>query len=260
MSHATLTTLANEEWRPVKGFEGRYEVSNMGRVRSLDRLCIRKYKDGHITKHTIKGLLLKQRKNHGGYYLVSLSDGHRRYTTFQTHRLVALHFVDGYKPGLVVNHINEIKTDNRASNLEWCTYQYNLRYSDVIAWKRKTVYQYDLNGNLIAKHRCCGDIEDMLGVYRGAMTHVMYESKRKQWKGYLWSYEPKTKEEWDIIKKMHKPSHKEVAQYSLDGVEVARYKTATDAASALGVSLSAVSRCCLGKCETVAGYICRYTE
>ena len=100
----------------------------------------------------------------------------------------------------------------------------------------------------------------MLGVYRGAMTHVMYESKRKQWKGYLWSYEPKTKEEWEMIKKMHKPSHKEVAQYSLDGVEVARYKTATDAASALGVTIAAVSRCCLGKCETVAGYICRYTE
>ena len=82
--------------------------------------------------HFIKGMMLKPSLNKGkGYLRVSLSDGHRNYKHYEVHRLVALHFVPGYKEGLVVNHINEIKTDNRAENLEWCTYQYNLNYSDV---------------------------------------------------------------------------------------------------------------------------------
>jgi len=135
-----------EIWKDVKGFEGLYQVSNMGRVRSLDRWTLNE------RPRFIKGRMLNPNMNkYKGYLRISLSDGHRNRKHYEVHRLVALHFVPGYKEGLVVNHKNEVKTDNRAENLEWCTYQYNLNYSDIIAWKRKPVYQYDDNGNEIAR-------------------------------------------------------------------------------------------------------------
>ena len=156
-----------EIWKDIRGFEGLYQVSNMGRVRSLDRTL--PDKNGRMSHK--KGMILKDCLNkERGYYRVSLSDGQRNFSHFEVHRLVALHFVEGYKPGLVVNHINEIKTDNRAENLEWCTYQYNLNYSDVIAWKRKPVYQYDMAGNFVSVHKCCAEVEKLYGTYIGAMA------------------------------------------------------------------------------------------
>ena len=238
-----------EIWKDVQGFEGRYQVSNMGRVRSLDRLI--------ETEHPYirKGEFLNPSMNSGrGYLRVSFSDGHRHYKHYEVHRLVALHFVDGYKPGLVVNHINEVKTDNRAENLEWCTYQYNLNYSDVVAWKRKPVYQYDLDGNFIAKHKCCAEVEKMLGEYQGAMNHVMYISKTKLWKGYRWSFELKTKSEWQHIIRTFKVRDKQVIQYDDNLTEIGRYNTMTEAARVMGVSVAAICACCRGKAIHVRGF------
>lgn len=240
-----------EIWKDIQGFEGKYQVSNLGRVRSLDRTTIDKL--GRI--HHTKGMILKDSLNKGrGYYRVSLSDGHRNYTHYEVHRLVAIHFVSGYKEGLVVNHKNKIKTDNRVENLEWCTVQYNLNYSDVVAWKRKPVYQYDMDGNFIAKHKCCAEVEKMLGVYQGAMVHVMYESKTMLWKGYRWSFEQKKKEEWQRIIKTFKVRYKQVVQFDDNGKEIARYKTLTEAAEKIGVSATAISACCRGKTIHAKGY------
>ena len=243
--------MKEEIWKDVKGFEGRYQVSNMGRVRSLDRTTIDKAGQVHHTR----GMILKDSLNKGrGYYRVSLSDGHRNYTHYEVHRLVALHFVPGYKEGLVVNHKNEIKTDNRSENLEWCTQGYNLKYSDVVGWKRKPVYQYDTDGNFIAKHKCCADVERMFRVYQGAMAHVMYESKTMLWKGYRWSYEPKTQEEWQTIIITYPTSRKPVFQCDDEWNIVRRFETMKDAADAFGVSISSISACIRGKSIHVRGY------
>lgn len=245
--------MENEIWKDVKGFEGRYQVSNMGRVRSLDRLI----ETGH--PYVRKGEMIKPSINKGkGYLRVSFSDGHRNYTHYEVHRLVALHFVPGYKEGLVVNHKNEIKTDNRAENLEWCTCQYNLNYSDVIAWKRKTVYQYDLDGNFIQNHKCCADAEKMMGTYQGAMVHVMYESKVGLWRGYLWSFDYRTKEQWAEILKNNKSSLHPIVQMNDEGNEIKRFNTTAEAAKAMGVSVTAISNCANGKTQHSAGYKWRY--
>ena len=243
-------TIDKEEWKDVKGFEGRYQVSNMGRVRSLDRWTL------DDRPHFVKGMMLKPSPNKGrGYLRVSLSDGHRNYKHYEVHRLVALHFVPGYKQGLVVNHKNEVKTDNRAENLEWCTYQYNLNYSDVVAWKRKPVYQYDLDGNFIKKFKCGQQAEQELGFY---ITHAIYESKRGYTHGFLFSLEPHTKEYWNKVTKENKSSKKRVAQYDDDGNEIARYNTITEAANTMGISIKAISRCCIGKSIHAAGYIWKF--
>ena len=247
----------NEVWKDVKGFEGRYQVSSMGRVRSLDRLIVSKVGQTYIKK----GQNIKLSPNNNSYLRVSLSDGHRNYTHYEVHRLVALHFVPGYKPGLVVNHKNEIKTDNRAENLEWCTYQYNLNYSDVVAWKRKAVYQYDMDGNFIAKHRCCAEVEKMLGVHHGAMVYVMYGSKRGVWKGFRWSFEPRSKDYWIQHNKKGHARRRAVIQLSPDGVYINTFPSVGDAAKSAGVSVSCVSLCCRTKgTKQKNGYLWRYAE
>lgn len=242
--------MMEEIWKDIKGFEGRYQVSNMGRVRSLDRWTFNE------RPRFLKGMMLKLSLNKGrGYLRVSLSDGHRNYKHIEVHRLVALHFVPGYKEGLVVNHINEIKTDNRAENLEWCTFQYNLNYSDVIAWKRKPVYQYDLDGNFIKKFKCGNQAEQELGF---AIVYAIYYSKRGYAHGFLFSLEPHTKEYWNKVTKENKGRTRRVAQYDDNGNELTRFNTVTEAAKAMNVTVTCISNCCKGKAIHAAGYKWRF--
>lgn len=250
--------MMEEIWKDIKGFEGRYQVSNMGRVRSLDRTIVSRTGQTYMKK----GQILKPSINKGkGYYRISLSNGHRNYTHYEVHRLIALHFVPGYKKGLVVNHKNEVKTDNRAENLEWCTYQYNLNYSDVVAWKRKPVYQYTMDGEFVAKHKCCAEVEKMMGTYQGAMVHVMYESKTGAWKGFRWSFEPRTKEYWRSHSIKGSARRRAVSQYSPDMKLIASYKSIGEAAKATGVKAPTISSCCQRKAtNTITEYLWRYKE
>ena len=242
--------MKEEIWKDVQGFEGRYQVSNMGRVRSLDRWTL------NDRPRFVKGMMLKSSLNNGrGYLRVSLSDGHRNYKHIEVHRLVALHFVPGYKEGLVVNHINEVKTDNRAENLEWCTFQYNLNYSDVSAWKRKPVYQYDLDGNFIKKFKCGLQAEKELGF---TIVHAIYVSKRGYTHGFLFSLEQHTKEYWNKVTKENKGRTRRVAQYDDNGNEIARFNTVKEAAKAMNVTITCICNCCRGKSIHAAGYKWRF--
>ena len=107
-----------EEWQSVVGYEGYYEVSNLGRVRSISRQA------GIVH---IKGRILKQFDSKNGYLCVCLSKEGCS-TTISVHRLVATAFVANPEEKATVNHINEDKHDNRASNLEWLTLQENIHY------------------------------------------------------------------------------------------------------------------------------------
>ena len=113
----------NEIWKDINGFEGYYQVSNMGRVRSVDREVT--YSNGTIHHHKCR--ILKGGPNYQGYLHLNLQ-GNGKHQSATIHKLVALHFVDGYKEGLEVNHIDEDKLNNRADNLEWCTGEYNQKH------------------------------------------------------------------------------------------------------------------------------------
>lgn len=248
-------TYANEEWKDIQGFEGRYQISNMGRVRSLDRWT------NNERPCFLKGRMLNPSMNKGkGYLRVSLSDGSRNYTHYEVHRLVALHFVPGYKPGLIVNHINEIKTDNRASNLEWCTFQYNINYSDNVACRRRPVYQYTMEGDFVAKHKCCADAEKMMGAYQGAMVHVMYESKIGKWKGYRWSFEPRTKEYWQAHSIKGSAKRRRVNQYDLNMNYIRTYNSMKEAAADNGVTVGCIHSCCHKESTIAKKYLWRYAD
>lgn len=112
-----------EIWRPVKGYEGLYEVSNEGRVKSLERYSVR---FGH-QKELIDEKIISPRKSGSGYMLVSLSkQGERK--TKSIHRLVAQAFIPNPKSFPFINHKDENKTNNHVDNLEWCTPKYNVNY------------------------------------------------------------------------------------------------------------------------------------
>ena len=106
--------LKNEKWKDIEGYDGMYQVSDLGRVRSLKFGNVRVLRPGKCTC---------------GYLTVCLyKDGKRKW--FTVHRLVAQAFIENDNIfNTEVNHINEDKTDNRVDNLEWCNRQYNLSYN-----------------------------------------------------------------------------------------------------------------------------------
>lgn len=118
-------------WRPVVGYEGLYEVSNNGLVRSLDRVVIERRTKRAINR---KGKLLKQNIS-DGYYVVGLGKA-GLIKTLRVHRLVAMAFVPGYtKKKRVTNHKNGKKLDNSVDNLEWCTVSQNLTHAYALGLK-----------------------------------------------------------------------------------------------------------------------------
>lgn len=111
-----------EEWRNIEGYEGLYQVSNLGRVKSLERMC--RNKNG---LRVVKERIMKNSKNSQGYYEVRLTkNGVGK--LHLVHRLVAHAFIPNKNNLQQVNHKDETRTNNCVENLEWCTQIYNLSY------------------------------------------------------------------------------------------------------------------------------------
>ena len=146
-----------EIWKEIKEFEGYYEVSNLGHVRSVDRITTR-HKGSKEWQAVLKGKNIKPHIRHDGYPFVDLYKKHKRYGIV-VHRLVAMAFVPNPNNRSEVDHINTIRTDSRACNLRWVNRSENnlnpitnKRMSEARKGKGcKPVVQYDKKGNLIAK-------------------------------------------------------------------------------------------------------------
>lgn len=112
-----------EEWRQIKEYEGRYEISNLGRVKSLPRSVKRRGK----TIRTLREKILTPQLHYRGYLKIDLNrEG--KYERFYIHRLVAMHFLPFPIDCDVVNHIDCNKQNNYVSNLEWMTFKENTQY------------------------------------------------------------------------------------------------------------------------------------
>lgn len=135
-----------EEWRPVVGFEGRYEVSNVGNVRSLDRKVFHKETNSF---HQIKGKTLKLRLDGKGYPFVSLGKGSSNQK--RVHRLVAEAFIPNPYNKKYIDHINTVRTDNRVENLRWVSASENLCNPISLARRSKRVKQIDPETGIVIK-------------------------------------------------------------------------------------------------------------
>lgn len=192
-----------EIWKDIEGYEGYYQVSNLGRVRSLEH-----YRKTDRGGYIQKGRILKQEIMKGkGYCQVSLSKKGKT-KKFRVHRLVLEAFVLNPMNKPYVNHINAIRNDNRVDNLEWCTQSENVKHAYKLGnskppspsyWKNKgkemywlkkrckKVIQYDANMNFI---------NEFVSITKaGEKTHISKSNivqccKRnvKTAGGYIWRY------------------------------------------------------------------------
>lgn len=115
-----VTHPSSEIWKDIPGYEGMYQVSNLGNFRSLDR-TIKRHNNSTMKR---KGSLLKTSKDKDGYLLINLTKNNKAIKG-KVHRIVAEVFLDNENNYPCVNHINGIKDDNRVENLEWCSYKQN---------------------------------------------------------------------------------------------------------------------------------------
>lgn len=208
-----------EEWRDVVGYEGLYQVSNLGRVKSLDRVV-----NGKSHSQVIKrGKLLKIQYNIDGYCIVCLSK-RSVYKHYKVHRLVAQAFIPNLDNLPCVNHKDEDKTNNRVDNLEWCTVLYNNGYGtkpsriSIAAKGRKPnekliqilrnrirgeeerqkqkeckrakmrpVFQFSFGGELLGEFESAKEAERCTGVHSGNILHCC-TGWYKQSGGYVWKF------------------------------------------------------------------------
>ena len=170
--------MENEVWKDVKGFEGRYQVSNLGRVKGL------------------KGRILKP-STFQGYKRVNLTTGNGSYKTISVHRLVAMAFVDGYADGLEVNHIDENHRNNRADNLEWMTHAKNCVYGTFTQRRMnslrkigyiRNVVQKDMSGNVIATFSSIKEASIKSGVPYTTIKNILRRGVKWR-RDYIWEYE-----------------------------------------------------------------------
>ena len=168
-----------EIWKDIEGYEGLYQVSNLGRVKSL---------------WFGKEKILKGGKDSSGYIFVVLSkEGKIKY--FQIHRLVASAFLDNSNNLPCINHINEDKTNNRVENLEWCTYQYNNNYGTHNERMAKTksipILQFSKEDNFIRKWESATQVERELNFNEGNINKCC-KGKQKSAYDYKWHYHYKS--------------------------------------------------------------------
>lgn len=128
-----------EIWKDVVGYEGLYQVSNLGRVKRLKRTYKRKFKAGVVRKTTIPEIILKVCDNGNGYKHVGIQKNQKRKQCY-VHRLV-LEAFKGLEEGKEANHINGDKSDNRLINLEWMTRQENIDHASKNGLMRCSEYQ-----------------------------------------------------------------------------------------------------------------------
>ena len=180
-----------ETWKDIRGYEGLYQVSDLGRIRSLGRICNAKNNSQSRKRERI----LTQEITVFGYCRVRLfsSDGKSKH--YATHRLVAEAFL-GNIEGMEINHKNEIKTDNRVENLEIVTSRENCNFgtrNERLSEKNKAnkalwckpVVQKDKDGNVIAKYDSRTDAERATGIHNRNISRGC-NGRRKTVGGFIW--------------------------------------------------------------------------
>lgn len=181
-----------EEWKDIEGYEGLYQVSNLGNVKSLEKTRIGN--GGSIVP--VKERILKASKDSKGYLQVKLFKDEKP-KTYKVHRLVASAFLPNPDNLPQVNHKDENPSNNRVDNLEWCSAKYNSNYgtrNERVAksltnhpMKSKKVAQIDKHTGQIIKIWESFNECNRKGFFQNAVNECC-RGKRKTYKGFIWKY------------------------------------------------------------------------
>lgn len=223
-----------EIWKDIKGYEGFYQVSNLGKVRSLDRI---------VNGNRLKGKILSQVQDTKGYLFLQLSkNGNSK--RFSVHRLIAEAFIPRIEGKNYIDHINGIRNDNRIKNLRWCTHQEN----DSFPLSRLHRSQAAMgNKRWLGKHHTDETKKKLSELKKGikqpdAWTRISDENKRK------------------ILMAAIEKNQVKVDQYSLEGELLKTWDSMTIAARELGVQKTNIHKCCNHLAKTCGGYKWRYHD
>lgn len=256
-----------EIWKDIPGFEGLYQVSNMGRVRSLSHIT----KCGNYTR-TTSGRILKQNPDlRGGYFLVYLSKN-GKVKCLKVHRLVASCFCDGYVKGYVVNHKDGNRQNNIYTNLEWCKQIENINHSINVLNNKpgcgtgsknpfsKPIVQLSMDGKLIKRFAGLREAERETGINSSGISKVLLK-KTISTKGFFWVFEEdflsaendnplQPKFDNRKISKLKK----EVYMCDENSKILRKFKSVKEAGDFLCKSPKCISACANGKTKSAYGY------
>ena len=227
-----------EIWKSIKNYEGLYEVSNLGRVKSLNY------------NKTGKEQILKPAKVKNGYLLVGLCNN-KKVKTYHVHRLVAQTFIPNPNDLPQVNHKDEDKENNCIDNLEWCSAEYNMNYGTRNkrigkANKNKTISEETrkkISNANNGKH--CGKNNAMYG------KHHSEESKRKMSEAHKGKYHTE-----EAKRKIGEAGRIPIYCVELDKV----FDSIKQASEELGLYATSITAVCRGRQKTCGGYHFKYVD
>lgn len=257
-----------EIWKDVVGYEGYYEVSNIGRVRRVSR-----YITGvnGVTRFW-RGRILKQTTTQDGYLRCILSKNGVS-NNKRTHRLVAESFIENQENHPVINHKDENPANNHVDNLEWCSISYNNSYGtrtnratnsegfkDRTERHKKAVLKIKTNGEIVEKFESLKDAYESNPDYKKASVAACCSNRLNTYKGYFWIYESDYSDEElqsriDITNKSQKVK---VLQLDLDGNFIKEYESMGQASREVGVNSGSIHQCCNGVMKTAGNYKWEY--
>lgn len=166
-----------EIWKDISGYEGKYQISNLGRVKRLGN------------NKTKKEKIKIPAKNKDGYLRVNLyKEG--KYKTFTVHRLVAEAFIQNPNNYPCVNHKDENPSNNNVDNLEWCDYKYNSNYGTCqqrrVEKQSKSVLQFTKDNEFIMEW--LSTMECARNGFNQGSVAACCRGERKTHKGFIWRY------------------------------------------------------------------------
>lgn len=172
-------------WKPIQGYEGYYEVSDSGEVRSLDRYVLETRGKHTGTQKLLKGRKMKLTENN--YLVVNLRKNNTSYVV-PVHVLVAKTFIPNPDNLPTVNHKDGNKLNNDVSNLEWVSYADNNIHALRTGLRHprgEKITQFTLNGEYVADYASVSEAARATGFSRGAISHCV-NGRSKQSFGYIW--------------------------------------------------------------------------
>lgn len=271
----SLEDFEGEVWKDIIDYEGWYQVSNMGRIKSLDRWIeyAPRIPGGKKSIRFQKGTIIKA--SIYGQYLICHLKKNNKSKAIKFHRLVCSTFHPNPHNLPEVNHINELKSDNRADNLEWCTRLYNSKWGTARLRsslnnknhpnKSKPVYQYSMRGKLLFKYPSIKEATRQTGIKESNIVSVCIGGKSLSAGGFLWSFSSNVDEIQRILKRktINRPRKgRTVNQYTLDGQFVASYVSASEASRQTGICKITIINVCnhVGYQKTAGGFKWKFNE
>lgn len=263
-----------EVWKDIEGYEGLYQVSNLGNVKSLDRTQIQKRGDLYYNRK-YKGQIIKPHLTHKGYCAIGVTKNNK-HKNFSVHRLVAKAFIPNPENKPEVNHIDGNKQNNMVNNLEWCTRSENLKHAYNSKLKictkkhretakyqckknfNKKILQYDLNGDFIKEWNSITEASNFYNISISCISQCCQGITKSAYK-YIWRYKtPNFPLKISSCTKQYRCVS--VLQYNFQYVFIKEYKSLTDASQKTNINISHISDCIRGKRKTAGGYMWKIKE